>query len=101
MKVTLNKVSGEIVEIRRSLPNIGLGPSTATVDHEFVADPLPVVNPDYKFDFGGNVFFSGRKVKIYKVFVRDSHGWSYVNTFSVPFRTPKKDLLKCYSEFCG
>lgn len=98
MKITLNNIPGQIVEIRRSLPNIGLGPSTATVGYKFVADPLPVVAQEFKFEHDGNAIYGGSKVKIYKAFSSYDGGWRYAGSFYVPFRTPRKDLGKIYAE---
>lgn len=98
MKITLNNVPGEIVEIRRSLQNIGLGPSTATLGHEFFADPLPATNPEFKFEHDGNAIYVGSKVKIYKAFSRYDGGWRYAGSFYVPFRTKLKDIGKIYAE---
>lgn len=98
MKITLNNIPGQIVEVRRSLPNIGLGPSTATIDHEFVADPLPAANPEFKFEHDGNAIYSGRKVKMYKAFRRDGGTWRYDGSFSTPSRTQRKDIGKIYAE---
>ena len=98
MKITLNNIPGQIVEIRRSLPDIGLGPSTATVGYKFVADPLPVVAQEFKFEHDGNAIYGGRKVKMYKAFRRDGGSWRYDGSFSTPSRTPRKDLGKIYAE---
>ena len=98
MKITLNNITGQIVEIRRSLPNIGLGPSTATVGYKFVADPLPAANQEFKFEHDGNAICSGRKVKMYKAFRRDGGAWRYDGSFSTPSRTPRKDIGKIYAE---
>ena len=98
MKITLNNIPGQIVEIRRSLPDIGLGPSTATVGYKFVADPLPVVAQEFKFEHDGNAIYGGRKVKMYKAFRRDGGSWRYDGSFSTPSRSPRKDLGKIYAE---
>ena len=98
MKITLNNIPGQIVEIRRSLPNIGLGHSTATVGYKFVADHLPVVAQEFKFEHDGNAIYGGSKVKIYKAFRRDGGAWRYDGSFSTTSRTPRKDLGKIYAE---
>lgn len=84
MNVILNGVPGEITEIRRNMPNIGLGPSTATVGHEFVADPQATESPEYKFIYDGTIVLNRKKVKTYKAFRRDAGVWIYVMTFSAP-----------------
>lgn len=99
MKVTLNKIAGEIIEHRQSLPDVGFGPSTVSAGREFIPDTLPALSGELRFEFDGRGTINGKKLKHYKVFRRCDGAFQYERTFRVPAQTPKKHLEMLYAEW--
>ena len=94
-KATVNGITGKIIELKRDLPNIGLGPATAHAGYEFVPDAPPPA-ATYEFEKLRSVTLGGKRKDCYRVIKIIGGSRIVAGEFTAPARTPRSKLLEIY-----
>ena len=94
-KATVNGITGKIIERKRDLPNIGLGPATAHAGYEFVPDAPPPA-ATYEFEKLRSVTLGGKRKDCYRVIKITADSRVVAGEFTSPAGTPRSKLLEIY-----
>ena len=97
-KIILNGMEGEVVEVYKDLPNIGLGPSKVLEETKFIPASQEEGREDLKFVYEEKIRLNNQWKKIYNVFRNEVDTWVFVKKMSVPMRTKMKDLHNLFEE---